>query len=255
MKNLVWQFHINLNREKYDGGMRRQMTYCSMATASLYAAKHGAEYELCTNSTWHASGVRGGPAMDRFQLMEPRYDSYDYILYLDTDILLHPKATNLFGAIPEGTDIAADNWLHKYDRELLETGWLSQITDKEDYKKSAIQGGIILMSREFRQWFRENCDPKEISCDIGKKWPADKDTIKWPVYDQSLMSYYIHKSPFSLFNINTKEILNRNQIIHLHGQKSTEQSLTYYEKFSEIISAWACDLSVTTVTQAARAEQ
>jgi glycosyltransferase involved in cell wall biosynthesis len=241
MKNLVWQFHIDLNRAKYDGQMRKQMTYCSMATVAQYAAKYGAEYELCTKSKWHSRGIRGGPAMDRFQLIEEKYDEFDYILYLDTDILIHPDAVNLFLAVPDGTEIAADNWVHKYDRDLLEVGWLKSV-NKDRYNNSAIQGGIILMSRDFRKWLRDNCNPEEVDCDKGLSLPKDKETIKWPVYDQSLMSYYIYSSPFNLFNINKKDILNRNLIVHMHGNKTIEQQVKYFSKYSEFSAAWSCSL-------------
>ncbi len=246
MKNLIWQFHIDLNRPDYDGGLRREMTYFSMSTVSLYSAMVGADYELCTNSKWHLAGVRGGPAMERFQLMGEKYDKYDYILYLDTDILMHPRSVDLFSSVPSETHIAADNWIHKYDTELLESGWLSKqgSTFVSRYRESAIQGGIILMSREFRRWFRNSCDPTEISCDEGLKWPDNRDRIKWPVYDQSLMSYYITISPFTLFNINRKDILNRNHIVHMHGKKSNPDiQYQYIERSAEMMSAWATCLS------------
>lgn len=249
--NLIWQFHMDINRPGYDGTHRREMALCSSIQAALYAARDGAAYEFCEESKWHARGIRGGPAMERFQLMEERYDKYDYILYLDTDILIHPLAKSLFSAVTDvstNVDIAAVNWCHRYDRDLLEKGWLATIEDKQRYLDSAIQGGIILMSRNFRQWFRENCDPEEIAVDVGKKWPQDMSTLRWPVYDQSLMSYYIYRSPFKLLNLNQREFMDRNQVVHIHGRKEPKQVAQYFAKFGEFASAWATHLAMESVS-------
>lgn len=233
--NLIWQFHVDTKRG-YDGSERRRMTVCSLNTITAYALNVGASYHMETNSKFFVAGHHGGPAMDRFQLIEERYDIYDYILYLDTDILLTPDYKDIFKAYA-GCDVAGHNIIHTRDAELLASGWLRDAVDAERYKSSYFHGDIILMSRPFRQWLRNNVDPLEINIDQGKHWNTHGHEVRWPVYDQSLFAYWLSMSPFKLTPLSNEFTVGPN-IVHEGGGKSPTTMKRFFDRYETINTQW-----------------
>lgn len=220
----------------YDGKERRRMAVCSANIVCAYATKVNATYMLETNSIFHSAGHHGGPAMDRFQILDERYDVYDKILYLDTDILLTPNYGDIFEKYAHA-DIAGHNIVHWRDLELLEKGWLKDAVDPERYKSNYFHGDIFLISRPFRQWLRANVDPLEINVDKGKHWNTHGIETRWPVFDQSLFAYWLTKSPFKLTHL-AEEYTIGSEIIHEGGAKSDTTTQRFFEKFESVNAHW-----------------
>lgn len=236
MTNLIWQYHVDANR-KYDGPDRKKMAMASAELATLYAMKHGAEYQIASHSRWWSEGYHGGPAIERFQLLDEKYDVYDYVLYLDTDILISPDAPNIFEEYA-GAVVAANNQNHSQDKLRLTDGWLkSEFPDPQRYLKSYANGAILLMSREFRQYLRGVLDVADMQVDVGRHWTRDGMLVRWPVYDQSLLSYWLAMSPYTLKGIDRSWIYGPH--FYNHGGPKTEENLQrYFDRYKALRDQW-----------------
>jgi len=233
--NLVWQFHTNSGRT-YDGNDRQRMVMCSASTVQFYCLKYELSYKFETESKFFKLGIHGGPAMERFQLFDEEYDVYDKIFYVDTDVVISPDAPNIFSEYPNA-HLAGFNVFHEADKELLEHGWLKDAVDADKYKASYTHGCMMVLSREFRQWVRNNMNLMQINEDKGKQWPQDKQSIKWPVFDQSLISYWITMSPFSMTCIDSK-FEHGPYMYHIGGQKSNALYYYYYGLYKAAYKRW-----------------
>ncbi len=236
MTDLIWQFYCDTDRG-YDGSRSRDMADASRTLAEKYCARHGLAYHMEDESKFYASGVHGGPAMDRFQLFEERYDEYDHVLYLDTDVLISPRAPDIFHVMRD-VDVAGHNHLHGRDAVLLQDGWLKGAVDPVRYKKNYMLGFLMIFSRRFRQWFRAHCDPMLIEEDKGKSFQADGIACRWPVYDQSLMSYWLCNSPFSLTPLD-KSFGFGPYFVHYGGEKTEANIARYFRRFEALDRGWS----------------
>lgn len=235
MRNLIWQFHVDL-KSGYHGPFRKKMAMASSALASFYAMKYANEYKLDCYSKWHHNGYHGGPAMERFQLFEESYDIYDYILYLDTDILISPEAPNVFSEY-NGSDIVGIHQPHPRDVEVLKNGWLKDTVDPERYIQNYVNGAILLLSRKFRQSIRSAIDVSNINVDKGKHWDTHGLDVKWPVYDQSMLSFHLCQSEFDLTHIDQKYAKGP-YFVNYGGQKSNTSIKLFFRKYFEFEEAW-----------------
>ncbi|WP_454141896.1 hypothetical protein [Microbacterium lacticum] len=240
MNNLIWQFHVDANRS-YDGPVRKKMAMASAELAALYAMGVGAEYQMASHSRWWSHGFHGGPAIERFQLLDETYDVYDYILYLDTDILIAADAPDIFSQY-DGAAIAGNNQNHAQDRLRLETGWLKdEFPDPQRYLKNYVNGAILMMSRELRQYLRGVLSVDDMQVDRGLHWKNDGLKVTWPVYDQSLLSYWLAVSPYSLTPIDRAWIHGPH--FYNHGGPKTEENLAkYFARYSDLREQWAREL-------------
>lgn len=236
MRNLIWQYHTDTKRS-YDGIHRKRMAMASAETVSFYAMKYGAEYEMASHSRWWRNGYHGGPAMERFQLLDQRFDDYDQILYIDTDILVSPDAPNIFEEYADAT-IAGLHQTHRRDITLLQEGWLhNEFPDPARYRASYVNGAILLMSRDFRQYLRGVLDVDDIQVDKGTYWDRDGINVRWPVYDQSMVSYWLAMSPFSLTSLAREWV--KGPHFYNHGGPKTEESLQrYFSRYDTLRQQW-----------------
>ena len=175
-------------------------------------------------------------AIDRFQLFEEKYDIYDYILYLDTDVLISPSYLDIFNAY-SNCIVAGHNVLHSRDEEVLMNGWLKNEVDEVKYRKSYFHGDIILLSREFRRWLRNNVDPMIVDEDKGKWWDRDNISMKWPVYDQSLFAYWLTKSPYDLTPLDPS-FYSAPGLIHEGGKKTDQVMERFFNVYKKISGEW-----------------
>lgn len=205
----------------------------------MYAMKIGAEYRLVTMPQYSDKQLPGGPAMERFQLLDKEYDSYDNIMYIDTDILPSAIAPSIFEVYQAAT-IAGIHRPHPRDMEILEKGWLSQAVDKERYKDNYVNGAILVMSREFRRYLAEAIDIDDIQCDAGKHWDTHGIEVRWPVYDQSMVSYAIAKSSFQLTKIDSSFIQGP-FFYNYGGQKSHSTSKEFFNTYRDLRGDWLAE--------------
>lgn len=237
MKNLVWQYHIDTKRS-YDGPHRKKVTMASAATVAFYAMECEAEYRLATHSRWWVNGYHGGPAMERFQLLDEEFDAYDYILYIDTDILVSPDAPNIFSAY-EGCSIAGINQMQSRDRDQLQAGWLrNDFPRSEKYRDNYVNGAILLMSREFRQYLRGVFSIEDIQEDKGTHWDRDGREVRWPVYDQSMVSYWLAMSPYSLTPLDRAWFKGPYFFNHGGSKSDPEKLEKYFSRYEKESQSW-----------------
>jgi hypothetical protein len=236
VRNLIWQYHIDTKRS-YDGPARKQMAMASANTVMFYAMKYGVEYEMACHSRWYANGYHGGPAIERFQLLDEAFDAWDYILYLDTDILVSPNAPNIFEEYA-GATIAGLNQMQSRDATLLQEGWLkSEFPDPLQYRQNYVNGAILLLSREFRQYLRGVLSVEDLQVDKGMHWNRDGIAVRWPVYDQSLVSYWLAMSPYSLSKIAPPWY--KGPHFYNHGGPKTDENLAkYFSRYASLREEW-----------------
>lgn len=237
MRNLIWQYHIDTNR-KYDGPHRKMVTMASAETVAFYAMKYGAEYKMASHSRWWVNGYHGGPAMERFQLLDEEYDVYDNILYIDTDILISNDAPNIFDEY-SGASIAGIHQMHSRDRTLLEEGWLkNEFPNPQRYRDSYVNGAILMLSRGFRQYLRGVLSVEDIQDDKGTHWDRNGTDVRWPVYDQSMVSYWLAMSPFSLTPIAAPWFKGPYFYNHGGSKNDVEKLRRYFTRYQEIRESW-----------------
>ncbi|SDT47323.1 TylF/MycF/NovP-related O-methyltransferase [Microlunatus soli] len=236
MRNLIWQYHIDTKRS-YDGVHRKRMAMASSETVAFYAMKYGVEYEMASHSRWWKNGYHGGPAMERFQLLDERFDVYDQILYIDTDILVSPDAPNIFDEYADAT-IAGLHQTHRRDITLLQEGWLrTEFPDPARYRASYVNGAILVMSRDFRQYLRGVLRVEDIQVDKGTHWDRDGINVRWPVYDQSMVSYWLAMSPFDLTSLDRAWF--KGPHFYNHGGPKTDESLhRYFSRYDTLREQW-----------------
>lgn len=240
MRNLIWQYHIDTKRP-YDGPHRKKVTMASAETVAFYAMKIEAEYELANHSQWWVNGYHGGPAMERFRILDPQYDVYDYIMYIDTDILISSEAPNIFEEY-EGVAVAGINQMQRRDREQLERGWLhNDFPNPDVYRKNYVNGAIMVMSREFRQYLRGVLSVEDIQEDRGTHWDRNGIDVRWPVYDQSMVSYWLAMSPFTLKPLSASWF--KGPYFYNHGgtKNDLDTLRTFFKRYEEVHRAWIPD--------------
>jgi hypothetical protein len=231
MNNLVWQYNTNTQRT-YDGSSRSRMSAASAATIIAYCIRHNLTYKLETVPRYGPQGMLGGPAMERFQLFEPRYDEFDNIFYVDTDVIVYECAQNIF-ELYQGQPIVGHNTHHKADRDILKSGWLADKVDPERYNKSYMHGCMFIASREFRVWFRQT----GMLEDVLKLRDIPSFKQMWPVADQSILSYAIATSPFDLTPM-SPAFEHGPQMFHAGGAKSFKANVLFLEKFASSMRGW-----------------
>lgn len=97
MKNLVYQSHIGNSISNYPG------MEISLNTAFNYANRFNCSYMF--NRIMTLKGADTNSLYDRYfnildLIYDPYFDTYDNILFLDTDVIVHKNADNIF-EIPE----------------------------------------------------------------------------------------------------------------------------------------------------------
>lgn len=110
MKNLIVQIYCSLdnfsepNRLKPHDEIKEISTYL----ASNYAKRHSAEYVLLEDVYINFRH----PTYERFRLWEEDYwlDTYDKVMYLDTDVFCWPSAPNIFDEYPDDRFKVAKHW-------------------------------------------------------------------------------------------------------------------------------------------------
>ncbi|MEA5443276.1 hypothetical protein VB739_11995 [Cyanobium gracile UHCC 0281] len=234
-KNLIWQYHVNVVNGYY-GPHRFNIAKASSSLMSMYAMKIGAEYRLVTQPQFSERRLPGGPAMERFQLLGNEYEAYDKILYIDTDILPSAEAPSIFDDY-SSADIAGIHRPHPRDLEILKKGWLSKAVDHNKYIENYVNGAILLMSREFRAYLIETINIDDIQCDAGKHWDTHGIDVKWPVYDQSMVSYAIAISSFTLSRVN-ETFIKGPYFFNYGGQKSHSTSKEFFERYRSLRDDW-----------------
>jgi hypothetical protein len=125
-------------------------------------------------------------------LLDEAYDAWDYILYLDTDILVSPGAPNIFEEYA-GATIAGLNQMQSRDAALLEQGWLkSEFPDPQKYRQNYVNGAILLLSREFRQYLRGVLSVEDSLSKIAPPWYKGPHFYNHggPKTDENLAKYF-----------------------------------------------------------------
>ena len=84
MKVLCWQFHRDAGRVR-DGQNSIQWASCSTELTVRYCMQYQIEYMYSSTPEYWTIYPGAGPGFERFQVFQPQYDTYDFILYLDTD--------------------------------------------------------------------------------------------------------------------------------------------------------------------------
>ncbi|USI28215.1 hypothetical protein ACD631_17900 [Alteromonas macleodii] len=236
MKNLIWQFHKDAKRKR-DGDNSLLWAGASTELLIKYAMKHEIDYKYSATPVFWGTLPGVGPGHERFQLFEEEYDCYDYILYVDTDILFSKDAPNLFEEYRD-CDIASFNWPNPQDMKLFENdGWLSKEPMTLDYYKTRyVAGGMYLMSRKFRQTLRDKVKEAPMGAN-GLPMSYQEFSAKWPCGDQSILSYLL-----CFYNLKYKHFAHQltrgPQAYNYCGAKSTEALKEYFEKYSEYLQSW-----------------
>lgn len=183
MKNAIFQFSIGYygNRDK------------CIKSVNQYAKKYNIQHFLSQKS------VINGPhiGFEKFQLFQLFNYGFDRVLYLDADILITPKAKNIFESYPDINKFYAydenDNfeWMDrdKYifnEKENIE--WPANNRNKKTYFNS----GVMIFSKEIFEKYKNIFDLSDIP-----NWPEI-----WYFGEQTIFNYWIvkNKIPFETIN-------------------------------------------------------
>ena len=117
MKNLIVQIFMNKKgweEEHRLDGQSEQVLFLSNALVKYYAKKNNSDYKLITKPIINFKH----PTWERFQLFDDKWiDTYDNILYLDTDVFTWPDAPNIFEVYDDEfcgvLEVSNFAWVHR----------------------------------------------------------------------------------------------------------------------------------------------
>ena len=154
-----------------------------------YAEKIGADFVVINTPKLNLSCVH----YEKYQIYE-LLESYDRIIYLDTDILLNPDCPNLFKIVPEDNFGAFLISKHTYyhdgeikivQKELGELGW----------KREYFNSGVMVFSQHHRQIFNIMQEPGMLG------WAMKKRDF---YLDQTLFNYAVQKYSMKIYDLGYK---------------------------------------------------
>lgn len=237
MKNLIWQFHKHANRVR-DGEDSIAWASASAELLVNYAMRHGVEYRYAVEPHFWQLLPGVGPGHERFQVFSEDFDTYDFILYVDTDILFSANAPNLF-EIYGNCDIASFNWPNPQDLKIFtEGGWLShQGFTEQFYRSRYVAGGLYLMSRRFRQTMRPHVFKAPYNNNTGLPLSHGEFSAKFPCGDQSILSFLL--CFYDLKYEKFPHTLTRGpEAYNFCGSKTAESLTEYFERYNEYSASW-----------------
>ena len=201
--NLVYQYWLG-------PGSRDYWTLRSLESAQSYAGRTDADYIFNTNPTLKGLD-RSNKDHYYFGILDliydTKYDSYDDILYLDCDIVIHPKAANIF-QLPEMedcVDLAAsmqivhleDYWEMYNVFKKVGAFFKNAYTSGVPYKH--FNTGVILFTKKGRLRAREEWDVNWLD------WlEINKDEDKILILDQPYINAMVNKHSFKLLELGTE---------------------------------------------------
>ena len=251
MKVLCWQFHRDAGRVR-DGQNSIQWASCSTELTVRYCMQYQIEYMYSSTPEYWTIYPGAGPGFERFQVFQPQYDTYDFILYLDTDILLSSNAPNLFEQY-QGFDIVSFNWPNKMDLKLFsDNGWLSTSGIKEDhYKDRYVAGGMYMMSRRFRKQLRKQVTQTlfKTENDIAVPLTFPEFYQKWPCGDQSILSYLMCKYNF-LYAKLPREWTRGPYAYNFCGDKTDDALTEYFSLYHQYRSTFSSCAPIVSLEEA-----
>lgn len=154
-RNLVVQFFIkpdNFSEPNYNSlGANDQLVKYSLKSAEIYAERISADYKLISEPkvNWKH------PTFERFDLFYNKdwWVDYDRILYLDTDVIVWPKAPSVFELYPD---------LHSFKpvfdkralkksvgyHEKISKGTCLESIDPAQLRSKRFNAGVFVVTRE-----------------------------------------------------------------------------------------------------------
>lgn len=157
--------------------------------------------------------------LEKFQIFEI-LEEYDRVLYLDADILVHPKAPNVFEVVPEGS-IGVVNEQINAEQSKREQEWRRmqrRLGKLDETPQRYFNAGMLVVSRDHRELFNY----KRLTF-AGGRWP-----------DQNTLNYYARKQGFPIHwlapewnlmpvfgdSFNSGEIRRASWFIHYAGEEA-----------------------------------
>ena len=225
MKKLIYQYYL------MDDNTRPLSLWAQWGQWSVkkYAEKYGWDYEYC-NTPWHTEGpetfitAQDGipPASRWFDISrvweDPYFDQWDQVLFLDLDIVIHPRSPDIslinpkhvagwVESLPPGA-----NGGPSYDRPGKAADQLASAMEYMDcphpvptFEPTGVtricNSGVLLWSKEGRLLAREK---------FGKeywKWWGMRETLghpRWLCLDQIYVSAMLNKYNMDIVELNWK---------------------------------------------------
>ncbi|MCC5788788.1 MAG: hypothetical protein JJT75_04080 [Opitutales bacterium] len=153
-----------------------------------YCARYGLDFVVINEKRFKLNPNRWKPRLgihfEKFQLLE-LFDDYDRIAYLDSDILIHPKAPDIFEQVDEATigcvfeDVGKDAWKREEEWDKVQA-LLGKLPEVHRYFNS----GVMVLSKWHKRLF-----------DLNLGIPSGR----W--LDQTFLNYHSRK-----LNLPVKEI-------------------------------------------------
>lgn len=236
-KNLIVQIYCSLDGFSQPYRLKKHDNIKDLSTelAKRYALKCGADYILLDQPVINFRH----PTYERFRLWEEPYwcDTYDQILYIDTDIFCWPEAPNLFEIFPGSEFKVAEHWqkqkksnmLKIKENHLITQGEFKGYTERQLFDIS-FNAGMFVLTKESKNKmlpyldFRNTPDSSDDSIVlhklildsnvntlfIDKKWNA-KNMRRHHAYFSHLWGSRKNKDENFLPVLDAKELINERQ--------------------------------------------
>jgi lipopolysaccharide biosynthesis glycosyltransferase len=175
MKTAIFQFLI---------GPSRGQEYCIKSVIN-YSKKNNIDYFISQNALINGPHIM----FEKYQLFSLFNQGYDRVLYLDADIMITPKAENIFNIYDELNIFYAfdendntecmnrDNYIHE---KISKIQW--PINNKN--KKQYFNAGVMIFSKNTFDNFKSAFDLSDIP-----NWPDI-----WYFGEQTIVNYWIAKN-------------------------------------------------------------
>ena len=242
MKVLVYQCQIgerNLisnNKSFYEF----QKNIC-MPSVQKWAIKYGYDYQLITESTLLNNGFYTGDNVlpklySTERIMHMYNESYDYVLYLDSDIYISPFASEF--RFIKGISCCKD-----IRPELEESKFIIENTEENFFKKYNTTGanynyynfGVFAIDKETAKSFKEYAlDRYSRKVNINP-FNNDQDFLNhWQLSNKTLFNTLDYKWNFYTRNIPKSPDTNFKEIYFFHFLHNSKKDKVFMEEFSHI---------------------
>jgi lipopolysaccharide biosynthesis glycosyltransferase len=131
------------------GDFYKQLSEVTHPTIKNYAKKIGADFLVCDETTLPF------PHYEKFEIAK-LLETYDRVLYLDSDILVSPNTPNIFDVVPENKMGMLDESVLGYDREFRKflTEHAPELVSGWEKHKKCYNAGVIVCSKEHKNIFK-----------------------------------------------------------------------------------------------------
>ena len=226
-KNLVVQFFVPPSKYKdptYNQiGVNEELYKYSTTSVEQYAKNIGADYKLVTKAKIN----HVHPTFERFDLFfnHKWWETYEHILYLDTDVIVWPSAPNIFKTYPSNKKFkpVMDRIAKKNDSQYHKKrakGTCLEKFDPNTLRQNRFNAGVFMLNKTSVEKMKPHLDYKNLKGDDNEmliyamlESKVETEFMDWQFNKKNgVNSYFGHASGYQKFKPNYEMLARAKEI-------------------------------------------